>query len=219
MDRLSSFHAAIFDLDGTLIDSMGVWSEIDARFLGSRGFALTPDYTAAVGVMSFREGAEYTIRRYGLSETPEELVAEWTAMVEDEYAHRIGLKPFVRDYLASLAGRGVALAVATASPPELYEPVLKRNGVYGLFRAFATVGEVKHGKGSPDVYLLAAERLGARPGDCVVFEDILRGVRSAKAAGMTAVGVYDSCDDAEREQIRAEADLYIEDFGRLLPRT
>lgn len=217
MKQLPSFHAAIFDLDGTLVDSMGVWTDIDERFFRRRGLRLTPDYTAAVGAMDFREAADYTIRRYGLPDAPEDLIEEWTGMVEDEYEHNIGLKPFVREYLAFLAGRGVKMAVATASPPELYEPVLKRNGVHGCFQAFASVGEVEHGKGSPDIYLLAAKRLGAEPGDCIVFEDVLRGIRGAKAAGMTAVGVYDSHADAERESIVAEADFYIGSFSRLLP--
>lgn len=196
---------------------MNVWTEVDRRFLGRRGLTLTPDYTAAVGSMGFSEAADYTIRRYGLPDTPEKLIAEWSDMVQDEYAHCIGLKPFVREYLTFLAGRGVRLGIATALTPELFRPVLQRNGIYGCFQAIVSVNEVKNGKGSPDIYLLAAERLGARPEDCVVFEDVLRGIRSAKAAGMTAVGVYDSHADSEQDEIRAEADLYIENFSQLLP--
>ena len=196
---------------------MGVWSNVDEEFLAERGLCLTPDYTAAVGAMSFEEAAEYTIRRYGFSDTAEELIAEWTRMVEDEYAHRIALKPFVREYLDFLTGSGVKLGVATASPPKLYGPVLKNNGIYGCFQAFASVGEVKRGKGFPDVYLLAAERLGADPEDCIVFEDVLPGIRGAKAAGMTAVGVYEEHSCINADKIRSEADFYITGFDRLLP--
>ncbi len=217
MKRFPDFSAAIFDLDGTLIDSMGVWSKVDEDFLGRRGRPLTPEYSAAVSAMSFREAAEYTVGRYGFSDTPEEIMAEWLRMVQDEYAHRIALKPFVREYLAFLAARGVRLGVATASPPELYGPVLKNNGVFDRFRAFASVGEVARGKSSPDIFLLAAERLGARPGDCVVFEDTLPGILGAKAAGMTTVGVYERHSDPLRDKIRAEADFYIAGFGQLLP--
>lgn len=215
--EMTLFRTAIFDLDGTLIDSMNVWSKVDEDFLGRRGFALTPDYTAAVGAMSFQEAAEYTIRRFGLSDTAEELIAEWTRMVEDEYAHNIALKPSVREYIDFLSEHGVKLGVATASPPELYGPVLKNNGIYDYFEAFASVGEVTRGKGFPDVYLLAAERLGSEPADCVVFEDVLPGIRGAKAAGMTAVGVYEAHSRIDEAKIRAEADLYITGFDRLLP--
>lgn len=217
MKELPLFHTVIFDLDGTLIDSLGVWTEVDRKCLEAHGFSLTPDYTAAVNAMSFREAAEYTIRRYGFSETQEELIAEWMHMVEDEYAHRIALKPFVREYLALLARQGVKLGVATASPPELYGPVLKNNGIYGCFDAFASVGEVSRGKGFPDVFLLAASRLGVRPQDCIVFEDTLPGIRGAKAAGMTAVGIYEECSRSQEEIIRHEADCYLMNFGELLP--
>lgn len=219
MKELPDFRAVIFDLDGTLIDSLGVWSDVDRRCLESHGIPLTPDYTAAVGSMSFREAADYTIRRYGFFETQEELIAEWMSTVEDEYAHSIALKPFAHEYLIHLTRQGVKLAVATASPPELYGPVLKNNGVYGCFDAFASVGEVERGKGFPDVFLLAASRLGVQPCDCLVFEDTLPGIRGAKAAGMTAVGIYDSCSSTEEAKIRAEADGYCTGFAELLPHT
>lgn len=217
MKQLSPFRAAIFDLDGTLIDSMDVWTAVDEEFLGRRGLALTPDYTAALNSMCFQEAAEYTIHRFGFRETPEELIAEWTSMVEDEYAHRITLKPFVREYLDFLTERGVKLGVATASAKELYGPVLKNNGVYDYFDGFASVREVSRGKGFPDVYLLAAERLGTDPADCIVFEDVLPGIRGAKAAGMKAVGIYEAHSQPDEEQIRAEADFYITSFDELLP--
>lgn len=215
----NDFRAVIFDLDGTLIDSLGVWAEVDRKCLEKHGIPPTPDYTLAVSSMSFRESAEYTIRRYGFSETPEELMAEWMGMVEHEYAHRIALKPFVREYLSLLTQKGTKLAVATASPPKLYVPVLKNNGIYDCFDAFACVEEVEHGKGFPDVFLLAASRLGVRPCDCLVFEDTLPGIRGAKAAGMTAIGVYDSSSQSDETQIRAEADGYCMSFAELLPDT
>jgi HAD superfamily hydrolase (TIGR01509 family) len=219
LKNLPDFRAVIFDLDGTLIDSLGVWAEVDRKCLERHGVPPTPDYTLAVSSMSFRESAEYTIRRYGFPETPEELMAEWMRMVEDEYAHHITLKPFVREYLSFLKRKGAKLAVATASPPRLYGPVLKNNGVYGCFDAFACVEEVERGKGFPDVFLLAASRLGVQPCDCLVFEDTLPGIRGAKAAGMTAIGVYDSSSQADESQIRAEADGCCMSFAEFLSDT
>lgn len=215
----NDFRAVIFDLDGTLIDSLGVWAQVDRKCLEKHGIPPTPDYTLAVSSMSFRESAEYTIRRYGFSETPEELMAEWMCMVEDEYAHHIALKPFVREFLNHLTAKGVKLAVATASPPKLYGPVLKNNGVYDYFDAFACVEEVERGKGFPDVFLLAASRLGVRPCDCLVFEDTLPGIRGAKAAGMTVIGIYDGSSQTEEAKMRAEADGCCKSFAELLPNT
>jgi HAD superfamily hydrolase (TIGR01509 family) len=215
--KMKDFDAAIFDLDGTLIDSLGMWENLDREFLAKRGIRATPEYTAAVTAMSFLEAAEYTVRRFGFRETPEELAAEWNELVRDEYAHRIGLKPHAREYLEFLKRRGKTLGVATALPEGLYGPVLEHNGVAGFFRAFASVHEVGRGKGFPDVYLLAARRLGTPPERCVAFEDVEPALRGAKAAGMTAVGVYDAHSGDEAE-MRAAADRYIRDFAELLPR-
>ncbi|MCI1981737.1 MAG: HAD family phosphatase [Oscillospiraceae bacterium] len=214
---MPDFDAAIFDLDGTLLDSLGVWEKVDRIFLGARGLAVTPGYTTAMGAMSFEEGAEYTIRRYGLSETAEALISEWSGMVSDEYAHTIGLKPGAREYLSCLKEQGVKLGVATALPEELYGPALKNNGVYGFFEAFASVCEVKRGKGFPDVYLLAAKRLRTPPERCAAFEDVLSGIRGVRAAGMTAVGVYDSHSRGEESAIRAAANSYLRSWSEALP--
>lgn len=213
---MQQFRAAIFDLDGTLIDSMGVWEKVDEKFLAERGIALEPQYTAAVGAMSFREAAEYTIRRFGFSDTPDELIREWTGMVAYEYAHNIALKPHAGEYLAFLRRNGVRLGVATALPEELYAPVLKNNGVFGYFEAFASVSEVRRGKGFPDVYLLAARRLNVPPEQCAAFEDVLPGIRGVKAAGMAAVGVPDAHSAPDESRIRALADRCITDFSELM---
>lgn len=213
---MNRFHAAIFDLDGTLLDSMGMWSGLDRAFLERRGLPHSQDYTDAVASMGFRVAAEYTIRRFGLSDTPEDLMQEWNGMVEEAYREEITLKPNARRYLQYLAGRGVRLGVATALEPELSEAVLKHNGVYGLFGAFASVGETGREKNFPDVYLLAAERLRVPPEKCVVFEDLPAGIRGAKAAGMTAVGVYDSAGERFEAEMRRLADRYILNFSEMM---
>lgn len=213
---MQQFSAAIFDLDGTLLDSMGVWGKVDEIFLARRGIVLTPDYTVAVGAMCFPEAAAYTIQRFGFPDTPEELIREWTNMVEYEYAHNITLKPHAKEYLDSLRECGVRLGVATALAEELYGPVLKNNGIFHYFDAFASVYESERGKGFPDVYLLAAKRLETPPEQCVAFEDVLPGIRGAKAAGMTAVGVYDVHSMPDEEGIRTLADRYITDFAEMM---
>lgn len=207
---MQKFDAYLFDLDGTLLDSLGMWSGLDGVFLAKRGLSAGPDYTAAVSAMSFEGAAAYTVGRFGLAETPEQLVREWESLAETAYRESIPLKPGAEGFLRRAKASGGKLAVATALPPRLYGPVLTRNGVFGLFDAFASVGEVKRGKGFPDVYLLAAERLGVQPARCAVFEDVLPGIRGAKAAGMTAVGFYDAASAPDEARIRAEADMYLE---------
>ena len=209
---MGKYAAAIFDLDGTLLDSMKVWERVDRAFLLRRGLPVPEDYTETVASMSFEEAARYTVERFGLTEPPQALVREWDGRVAEEYAHHIGLKPGVRECLRFLAARGLKFGVATALPERLYSPALQNNGVYGDFAAFASVTETTRGKGFPDVYLLCARRLGVLPGGCLVFEDVLPGLRGAKAAGMDAVGVYDDSTRLREKEALSVADGYLRSF-------
>lgn len=213
---LPDFSCAIFDLDGTLLDSMSLWAQIDIDFLTRRGIPVPEDYTARMTKLSYADGAAYTISRFGLSETPEELIAEWDAMSIAAYRDTILLKDGVQEYLFTLKEKGVRMGIATALSPACCEPVLRRNGIDSCFDAFAFVQEVARGKGFPDIYLLASERLGASPAECVVFEDILPGIQGAKAGGFYTCGVADAHAAKEREDIRREADHFIESFRELL---
>lgn len=208
--------AAIFDLDGTLLDSLDVWEKVDRDFLARRGLTVPSDYSDAVAAMSFGEAARYTADRFGFPDSPAELIREWNGMVASEYAHNIGLKPGARELLSALSRRGIRLGVATALPEELYGPALRNNGIHGLFGAFASVPEAARGKGSPDLYLLCARRLGVSPARCVVFEDMLPGLRGAKAAGMAAFGVFDSRSPLRERDARSAADGYLRNLSELL---
>lgn len=216
MEKASVPKGAIFDLDGTLLDSMGVWEQIDIRFLQKRHLRATTDYVQAVTPMGFHEAAAYTIARFGLEESADAVIAEWTEMVRSAYAQEIALKPHAKEYLRRLKQQGVKLGIATALTPDLYEAALGRNGVLSFFSAFSHLAEVRHGKGRPDVYLLAAERLSVEPRDCVVFEDIADGIRGAKAGGFRTCGVYDRYSEYEADRLRSLADRYITDFYELL---
>ena len=215
----NNIKAAIFDLDGTLLDSMDVWSRIDVEFLARRGLELPPDYTEAVSSRSFVEAARYTIERFGFPESVEEIMAEWTEMAREEYAEHIGLLPGAKETLLRLKRQGLKLGVATASQEQMFKPCLARNGILDWFDATCSVDEVGKGKNSPDVFLRTAEKLGVAPEECVVFDDVLPAVLSAKQAGMKVCAVYEKYSAGSRAEMEAAADWYLEkitdapDFG------
>lgn len=206
---------AIFDLDGTLIRSSHVWSDIDVKFLAKRGFEVPDDYFKKISCMNFREGAEYTIARFGLNERAEDIVAEWFEMARYEYEHNICMKPHAAEFLRALRENGVKLALATASDKALYTAVLKNNGVYELFDAFASTDEVCRSKESPDVYIYAAGKLGCRVSDCAVFEDVYQGAESAKRAGFFVCACLDEYYACDHEKLIACADISFADYDEL----
>ncbi|NLO61962.1 MAG: HAD family phosphatase [Clostridiaceae bacterium] len=207
---------SIFDLDGTILDSMGMWMDIDIRFLREHGIRATEDYSQAVKTMGYRGAAEYTVARYGLSLSPEEVIARWSEMADAAYASEIRLKSGAIDYLRCLREAGQKLAVATALGFSSVESALSNNRILDLFDVFTMVHEVKRGKTHPDIYLLAAERLGFPPRDCVVYEDILPGILAAKSAGFTVCGVYDFSSARDWDRITEAADHTIADWSDLL---
>lgn len=213
------YQGAIFDLDGTILDSMGVWRQIDEEFLGRRGLPVPEDYLEAITPLGFDRAAEYTIRRFSLPESREEIVQEWYQMAEDAYRYRVQLKDGAKEWLQWLRKRKIPLAVATSSDEKLFEPALKRMGIYDYFDAFVTVKEVARGKGFPDIYEEAAARISLAPGQCVVFEDILAGIRGAKLGGFCAVAVYDEDSADDEQSLRSEADHYIYHYRQLLEGT
>ena len=206
MNLPESMKGAIFDLDGTLLDSMWIWADIDKRFLSKRGIAVPPDYMGKVGAMSYRQAAEYTIARFGLPETPEDLMNEWSEMAVGAYATELKLKPKTVKILTELKSRGIRLAVCTSATPDMCLPALKNNGVAEMFDAVVTTWEIGKGKEFPDVYLAAAARLGLPPAECAVFEDTLRAVKTAKSAGFYTVGVRDEFSAADEREIKNIAD-------------
>lgn len=204
--------ASIFDLDGTLLDSMHIWADVDAEFLKRRGITVPADYTGIITPMSLDEAAVYTIDRFKLAESVEDLKQEWNRMVELAYTHDVGLKPYVREYLSSLKQSGMKLAVATSLPRSLYEPALANNDLLHLFDICCSTDEVGVGKRRPDIFLLAAERLATAPSFCAVYEDLLEAIISAKQAGMTTYAVYDESSEASWQHMVEIADAAIYSF-------
>ncbi len=206
------FEAAIFDLDGTILNSMDVWEQIDISFLQKRGLPVPADYVTEICARSFEEAAQYTIDLFRLSETVTDIIGEWNDMAAYEYAYNVKLLPHTLDYLLRLKSCGIKLAVATGLPKELFLPCLANNSVLDLFDTLCSTDEVIRGKEFPDVFELAARKLQTAPERCIVFDDVLPAVKSAKQAKMIACGVYDKYSAHHRTEIERIADYYILDF-------
>ena len=202
----------IFDLDGTLLDSTWIWSKIDEDFLGKYGFDVPADYSQAVSSMGFEDVAVYTIKRFGLKLTKEEVMAEWDAMAYEAYAHEIQLKPGTLELLQWLKREKIPAGIATSNSASLFEPCLRNNKVYELFHSFTETGDVERGKEFPDVYIKEAKKLGADPKKCIVFEDIIPALNGARKGGFITVGVREEKWQYEDEVFRVSCDYVIEEI-------
>lgn len=198
---------AIFDMDGTLIDSMAFWKNLASEYLYSKGVRDIPaDILERIKPMTMSESAALFQQEFGLSGDPE---AEMNAMMDEHYRRDIPLKPGVRGYLQTLHSRGVRMCVASATAEHLMESCLTRLGVRDCFDFLLSCETVGAGKRNPIVYHESARRLGADPADIAVYEDALYAVRTAKDAGCFVIGVYDDSAKPNWQTITGLADEII----------
>lgn len=188
---LKNIEGAVFDLDGTLLDSSWVWEKVDEKFLGDRGFQVPDDYVDEISPLGAERAAVYTIERFGLNEDKDDIVREWIEMAKKEYATEVVCKPYAKEFLEELHKLNIKMAVATSSDRELFMKTLEREGILKYFQKIVTVDEVERGKGYPDIYEEAARRIKVNPHKCLVFEDILAGVTGASLGEFNVVAVFD----------------------------
>lgn len=204
---------AIFDVDGTLLDSMPIWDNAAAMYLEGLGVAPEPGLGGILYPMSMAEGADYLIGRYGLAQSREEIVRGVSAAIEDFYFHRAQPKAGAGAFLRQLRELKIPMAIATSSDHRLVEAALKRLGLLSMFTDIFTCAQAGASKSSPDVYLLANRSLGAEgPRDIWVFEDAYFAASTAKGAGYRVAVVRDPSADKDREQLQKLADYSMEDF-------
>lgn len=213
---LENKQAVIFDLDGTLVNSMWVWNAIDLEFLGKYGYFPDEEMQHSIEGMSFTETAVFFKEYYGLQETVEEIGETWNEMAEEKYRTQVELKPGIRPFLALLRDRGIRVGIASSNSRRLIEEVLRARGIREYFSVIRTGCEVGKGKPEPDIYLSVAQELGVEPEKCLVFEDVPMGILAGKRAGMEVCAVEDDFSASQRERKRQMADYYIETYQELL---
>ncbi len=207
---LKEIRAVIFDLDGTLVDSMWMWKSIDIEYLGRYGIQMPEDLQQSIEGMSFSETAIYFKERFGLKDSLDQIKGDWNEMAWDKYMHEVPLKAGVRELLAYLKQDHIAMGIATSNSRELVDLVVEKLGIKEYFSSIRTSCEVSKGKPSPDIYLLVAEDLGVEPVHCLVFEDVLQGIMAGKNAGMKVCAVHDEHSAKELEEKIELSDYYVE---------
>ena len=211
-----SFGAAIFDFDGTLAETSALWRRVDEIFFATRGLEFDESASSILATLGFAEGARWCVETYRLRDEVQDIVDEWNRLGAALYETSVVLRPGAERYLRALRGAGVPLALATTNNPHVLGS-MRHVDVYKLFDEVVCGVDVSRGKDHPDIYLEAARRLGAQPSGCLVFEDILPGVLSAREAGMTTVAVRS--DDARQPvgALKREADHWLDDWESVLP--
>lgn len=213
---LTDIKAVIFDLDGTLIDSIWVWEQVDIDYLKKRGLDLPEDLRRSIEGLGFAETAVYFKNRFGIEDSIEEIQKEWTEMVERYYTYVIEIKKGVTEFLDYLKHHKYKIGLATSNSHGLLKPVLIRNNIYEYFDVIVTTDEVPRDKSHPDVFLEAARRLDVAPSECLVFEDTLCAIKGAKSAGMRVIGIHDKHGTSLPEELEEVADHLIEDYEKIL---
>ena len=208
--------AVLFDLDGTLADSMWIWTSIDQEYLERFGKEFTMDLQKVIDGLSFYETAVYFKTHYGIPDSLEKIQQDWKDMAREYYRSRIRLKDGAEELIKGLKSRGIKIGLGTSNSRDLTCELLRAHGIYEDFDCILTAAEIRAGKPRPDIYLALASSLGVDPCECLVFEDVLQGIQAGRAAGMEVCEIADERSDWSREEKRKTADYSIDSFREVL---
>jgi len=213
---LDNKEAVIFDLDGTLVDSMWIWKSIDIEYLGSIGHDLPDDLQKCIEGMSFYETAQYFKKRFDISKSPEEIIDDWNRMAFDKYSNEVTLKNGAADFLNYLKENNKKIGIATSNSKVLAYEALKRKGIFDLFDVILTGDECGKGKPEPDVYINTANALNVDCQSCLVFEDLPAGITAGNRAGMETVAIFDEYSEYQWEYKKEIANHFIWDYTEII---
>lgn len=203
---------AIFDVDGTILDSMSIWDEAGIRYLKSNGIEAPSDLGDTLFAMTITEAAYYLKEKFALKETTDAIEQGILDTVKDYYYEEAPLKSKVVRILEILKRENIPMAVASSSEKAHIEAAFQRLGILKYFQVIYTCKEVGEGKSSPLIFEKACEELGTDPGETYVFEDALHAIKTAKKAGFRTVGIYDRYSEKDQKEIQETADIYIESW-------
>lgn len=215
MSNLKDIKGAIFDLDGTLLDSMYIWSEIGLKFLNNEGITPPPGVEDEFVKMSLVQAAEFYIKNYAPEKTVMDIVNSINALIKDFYFDEVLLKPGVKEFLEYLKNKGVKMCVATATDKYMVEKALQRNGIDMYFSEIFTCGTVGAGKDTAVIYDKSLEHLGTNKENTFVFEDALYAIETANKAGYKIVGISDVSEKADPETVKSYCDYYINNYSEI----
>lgn len=210
---IEHIQAVIFDIDGTLVDSLGLWHDIDIEYFNLLEIPMPPTIQKDIAGMSFTETAVYFKETFELTEkTIDDIKLDWIRMAHEKYLYEVKAKPGAKEFMKFLKQKGVKIGCATSNEKSLARAALQPHGLLECVDSLRTACEVAKGKPAPDIYLKVAEDLGVAPENCLVFEDIPNGMRAGKAAGMTVIGVADEHSKDDKEEIDGICDDFIKDY-------
>ena len=208
--------AVIFDMDGTLIDSTGIWHEIDKAFFDKRNMELPKDYAQHIVHLGLTQAAVYTKETYHLQESIQDIIKEWHDMSVDMYKYHVPLKEGALELLELFKSNNVKMAIATANDEPLYRPCIERLGIGDYFDEIADVNTAKEGKQSAKIYLDLAKKMGAEPQNTLVLEDMPTCVKTVFKSGFITVAVYDNASKEYDQEKKNNSILFINSFFELI---
>lgn len=212
---MNNFKAVIFDIDGTLADSMGVWTESDRIFLSRRGIEYDSEVSLALKSMHFMSAAEYLKNLYSLPESAEDVAREITDIVREKYFFEVRLMPYAKELIQSFSERGIRMCAATSNSRELAEGVLRHNGILDRLEFIVTSDEAGSSKDDPSIFFMCAEKMGVSPHETAVIEDSPHAAKTAFENGFYTIGV-NSGHFGDFEALRGVVHRRIESFKELI---